>query len=78
MHTLVGVSRFIHLLKGVLVMRKVKKARKLRRYSVSYRTLYCGFERVHTLSAKNKNEAKKLVSSQYGAQDGNYVVRVLK
>lgn len=59
-------------------MRKVKKARKVRRYSVSYRTLYCGFERVHTLAAKNKSEAKKLVSDRYGAQDGNYVVKVLK
>lgn len=55
-----------------------KKSKKVRRYSVSYRTLYCGFERTHTLSANNKREAKKLVSDRYGAQDGNYVVKVLK
>lgn len=55
-----------------------KKSKKVRRYSVSYRTLYCGFERIHTLAAKNKREAKKLVSDRYAAEGNKYAVKVLK
>lgn len=50
---------------------------KVRRYAVSWKTLYCGMERKLTLHANNKKEAYKLVADRYPAQ-GKHKVTVLK
>lgn len=57
--------------------KSVKKSPKVRRYSVAWRTLYCGLDRKLTLHASNKKEAYKLVADRYPAQ-GKYVVTVIR
>ncbi len=44
------------------------KAIKARRYRVQGTTDTCGFLRIHTLTAKSKVEAVKLVQGQYSSR----------
>lgn len=49
------------------------KAIKARRYRVAWLEPMCGFERVLTLTAKNKKEATKLVADRYPAAKKHHV-----